>query len=337
MPPVEVVLPKVDMDMESGVITAWKVAEGDAVSEGDIIFEMETSKSSMEVEAPGTGVIRELAAITGEQIPVGTTVAWIHPPADDDVAESTVAEPTPARASAPAQARVADSDSGRLEPFTPTRRVIADRLSESARTAPHFYLTAQVDMTALQGALRSWSLGAGSAAAKPSLTAAIARIAGRVLMNHPRINASIDGDALRLHGAANIGIAMERAGDLVVPVLRNANARTLAELTQEFARLRAAVDAHSVALADLRGGTFTISNLGMYGVDAFTAIINPPESAILAIGRAADTPVVREGAIVIRAIATFSLSSDHRVVDGVTAARFMAELKAAIEAPHAHI
>jgi pyruvate dehydrogenase E2 component (dihydrolipoamide acetyltransferase) len=337
MSAVEVVLPKVDMDMESGVITAWRVTEGDVVNEGDIIFEMETSKASMEVEAPGTGVIRDLTNITGEQIPVGTTVAWIDPSTDEDAAA-----PPPARALAavPAHAAAApsaDSEGDRLEPFSPTRRVIGERLSESARTAPHFYLTVRVAMTALQSALRSLSPGAGSAAAKPSLTAAIARIAGRVLMNHPRINSSIDGDALRLHRAANIGIAMERAGDLVVPVLRNANVRTLTELTQDFARLRAAVDTHTISLADLRGGTFTISNLGTYGVDAFTAIINPPESAILAIGRAADTPVVREGAIVIRAVASFTLSSDHRVVDGVAAARFMAELKAAVETPDAHL
>ncbi|MEO8566475.1 MAG: 2-oxo acid dehydrogenase subunit E2, partial [Betaproteobacteria bacterium] len=118
-----------------------------------------------------------------------------------------------------------------------------------------------------------------------------------------------------------------------VPVLRDAQARTLAELTEDLARLRAAAQARSIAPADLHGSTFTISNLGMYGVDAFTAIINPPESAILAIGRTADTPVGREGQVVLRPMATFTLSSDHRIVDGVTAARFVADLREAIEHP----
>ena len=105
------------------------------------------------------------------------------------------------------------------------------------------------------------------------------------------------------------------------------------DLAREFARLRAAVRARDIVPDDMRGGTFTISNLGMYGVDAFTAIINPPESAILAIGRTADTPVGRGGQIVLRPMATFTLSSDHRIVDGVTAARFVADLREAIEHP----
>ncbi|MEO5701961.1 MAG: dihydrolipoamide acetyltransferase family protein [Casimicrobiaceae bacterium] len=335
MPRVEVILPKVDMDMESGVIVAWKVVDGEFVNEGDILFEMETSKSMMEVEAPGTGVIRDLANITGESISVGTTVAWIHP-ADDD---SAPLSPDPAPAGIPPLPAVfppADASSGadHLEPLSPTRRLVAERLSESARTAPHFYVTMQVDMTAL---LRSRGAAGNTAAPKSSITVAIAGIVARTLMNHPRINASLEGDALRRHTAVHIGIAMDRAGDLIVPVLRNAHMRTLAELAQDFARLRDAVDGRTVTPADLRGSTFTISNLGMYGVDAFTAIINPPESAILAIGRATDTPVVRDGAIVIRTVATMSLSSDHRVIDGATAARFMADVRAAIEAPDVHL
>jgi hypothetical protein len=129
----------------------------------------------------------------------------------------------------------------------------------------------------------------------------------------------------------NIGVAIDDQGDLFVPVLRDASTHTLDDLAREFARLRAAVRARQVVPDDMRGGTFTISNLGMYGVDAFTAIINPPESAILAIGRTADTPVGRDGQVVLRPMATFTLSSDHRIVDGVTAARSVADLSEAIE------
>jgi pyruvate dehydrogenase E2 component (dihydrolipoamide acetyltransferase) len=406
--PVEVVLPKVDMDMESGVIAAWKVSEGDRVQAGDVLFEMETSKSIMEVEAPASGIVRGLARVDGAALAVGTPVAWIDDGAGAPVARATAAaeavshvahvaaprtahraaasasQPTAARAPrtkrdataaetaaggetgiratplARRTARDAGVDLARvrgsgprgriveadvssaasaasdttLVPFSLTRRTAARRLAESVRTAPHFYLTAHVEMTALRAALsargREIQRAAGHA---PTLTVALAFIAARALMAHPRVNASVEGDAARMHPHADIGIAMERDGDLVVPVLRAADTKTLAELTTEFVRLRDGVRAHTVTPGELTGGTFTLSNLGMHGVDAFTAIINPPQSAILAIGRVVDTPVGRDGSIVLRPMATLSLSSDHRIVDGVTAARFMADLRRSIEHP----
>jgi pyruvate dehydrogenase E2 component (dihydrolipoamide acetyltransferase) len=384
--PVEVVLPKVDMDMESGVIVQWKVAEGARVQKGDVLFDMETSKSIMEVEAPASGTIRGLAPVDGAAIAVGTRVAWID--ADDTRVESpapAMARPAPParRAGKPAAAPrtavavVSDEDAsvratplarrearlrgidlsrmkgsgprGRIEArdvvgstpqpahdilaFSPTHRVMAQRMSESARTAPHFYLTAQVDMTGLhQVRERIGRRVAQRIGVRPTLTVMLAHIVARVLTRHPRVNASVEGDGARLHEDVHIGIAMERDGDLVVPVLRDAHRRSLADLMQEFVRLRNAVRSRTILPSDMRG-TFTISNLAMYGVDAFTAIINPPQSAILAVGRTVDTPVGRDGAIVLRPMATLSLSSDHRIVDGVTAARFMADLRRAIENP----
>jgi pyruvate dehydrogenase E2 component (dihydrolipoamide acetyltransferase) len=222
----------------------------------------------------------------------------------------------------------------RLVPFNPVRRIVAQRLTESAQRAPHFFLTAQIEMSALQAALRGpQGQRAGPDRARASMTVALAYLAGRVLALHPLLNASIEGDAVRLHARINIGIAIDDQGDLFVPVLRDASTHTLDDLAHEFERLRAAVRARQIVPDDMRGGTFTISNLGMYGVDAFTAIINPPESAILAIGRTTDTPVGRDGQVVLRPMATFTLSSDHRIVDGVTAARFIADLREAIEHP----
>src|SRR5439155_8328363 len=219
----------------------------------------------------------------------------------------------------------------RLVRFRAVRRIVAQRLSESARGAPHFHLVAQVDMTALMAAQKRLAASAQGPTAKPSMTVLLAYIAGRTLMQHPMLNASVEGDATRLHAAAHIGVAMEHDGDLFVPVLRDAQSRGISELASDFARLRDAVRSRTILPSEMRGGTFTISNLGMYGVDSFTAIINPPESAILAIGRTVDTPVGRAGEIVLRPMATLSLSSDHRIVDGVSAARFMADLRGAIE------
>jgi pyruvate dehydrogenase E2 component (dihydrolipoamide acetyltransferase) len=400
--PIEVILPKVDMDMDDGIITEWKVAPGDRVRQGQILFDIETNKSVMEVESPSSGVIRDLAPITGEPVAVGTVVGWIDTDAETGASLPATAERTkttppseatagidhatssPKPAASVEAATVAPSDSiratplarraarmldvnladivgsgpagrivekdvaahagpapessvassDRLVPFNPVRRIVAQRLAESARTAPHFFLSAQIEMGALQAALR----GPGGARAapdrtRPSMTVALAYLAGRVLAFHPLLNASIEGDAVRLHARISIGVAIDDQGDLFVPVLRDVPVHTLDDLAREFARLRAAVRARQIVPDDMRGGTFTISNLGMYGVDAFTAIINPPESAILAIGRTTDTPVGRDGQVVLRPMATFTLSSDHRIVDGVTAARFVADLREAIEHP----
>lgn len=406
--PVEVILPKVDMDMETGTIEAWHVKEGDQVRQGDTIFEIGTNKAVMEIEAPASGAIRNIRAETGVPISVGTPVAWIYldgeaatTPSEPAAAAAPVAaaasfakaeapaapviavaptssalratplarriarqnaldlktvtgtgprgrigeadvrrhlEQRPRCASAqearPAPAPSANASEGRLQPFSAIRRIVANRLSESMRTAPHFYLTSEIEMSAARDLLgrlakRHERIGAP----KPSLTVLIARVAARILRDHPVINASAEGEATRFHERVDIGIAMERDGDLVVPVLRDAGSMDMPAITREFARLREGMAKRTLTPAELGGGSFTISNLGMYGVDSFTAIINPPQGAILAVGRTVDKPVGRDGQIVLRPMANFTLSSDHRIVDGVAAARFMADLREALENP----
>lgn len=406
--PIEVILPKVDMDMETGTIEAWHVKEGDQVRQGDTIFEIGTNKAVMEVEAPASGAIRNIKAETGVPISVGTPVAWIYldgeaatTPSEPAAAAATVAAATsvskteapaapaiavaaspsglratplarriarqnaldlktvagtgprgrigeadvkrhleqrprcaPAQEARPAPAPSANASEGRLQPFSAIRRIVANRLSESMRTAPHFYLTSEIEMSAARDLLgrlakRHERIGAP----KPSLTVLIARVAARILRDHPVINASTEGEATRFHERIDIGIAMERDGDLVVPVLRDAGGMDMPAMTREFARLRDGMAKRTLTPAELGGGTFTISNLGMYGVDSFTAIINPPQGAILAVGRTVDKPVGRNGEIVLRPMANFTLSSDHRIVDGVAAARFMADLREALENP----
>ena len=166
------------------------------------------------------------------------------------------------------------------------------------------------------------------------MTVALAYLAGRVLARHPLLNASVEGDAARLHAARQHRHRDGRRRRSCSCRCCATCPRTLDELAREFARLRDAVRAREIVPADMRGGTFTISNLGMYGVDAFTAIINPPRKRDPRDRAHASTR--RSGAtaqIVLRPMATFTLSSDHRIVDGVTAARFMADLREAIEHP----
>ncbi|MDU0341359.1 dihydrolipoamide acetyltransferase family protein [Bosea rubneri] len=408
--PVEVILPKVDMDMETGTIEAWHVKEGDQVRQGETIFEIGTNKAVMEVEAPASGAIRRIRAETGIAIAVGTPVAWIYldgEAQDAAPAAKPAAMPAPQLAAAAAvvanqasngvvagaapaglratplarrvarqngidlrtiagsgpRGRIGEADvrshiaavaapapvavdgaaaicrsaeapAETLKPFSAIRRIVATRLSESMRTAPHFYLTSEIEMSAAQALLRRLAprherIGAP----KPSLTVLIARIAAGVLGHHPLLNASAEGEATRFHQRIDVGIAMEREGDLVVPVLRDAGTMDMPAMAREFARLREGVAKRSLTPAELGGGTFTISNLGMYGVDSFTAIINPPQGAILAVGRTVEKPVGRDGQIVLRPMANFTLSSDHRIIDGVTAARFMADLREALENP----
>uniref|UniRef100_A0A9E7ZQ51 Dihydrolipoamide acetyltransferase component of pyruvate dehydrogenase complex n=1 Tax=Bosea sp. NBC_00436 TaxID=2969620 RepID=A0A9E7ZQ51_9HYPH len=406
--PIEVILPKVDMDMETGTIEAWHVKEGDQVRQGDTIFEIGTNKAVMEVEAPASGAIRNIKVETGVPISVGTPVAWIYldgeaatTPSEPAAAAATVAAATllpkaeasaapvivvaptssglratplarriarqnaldlktvtgtgprgrvseadvkrhlkqpprctPAQDARSAPAPAASVPEGRVQPFSAIRRIVANRLSESMRTAPHFYLTSEIEMSAARDLLRRLAkrherIGAP----KPSLTVLIARVAAGILRDHPIINASAEGEATRFHERIDIGIAMERDGDLVVPVLRDAGSMDMPAMTREFARLREGMAKRALTPAELGGGTFTISNLGMYGVDSFTAIINPPQGAILAVGRTVDKPVGRDGQIVLKPMANFTLSSDHRIVDGGAAARFMADLREALENP----
>jgi pyruvate dehydrogenase E2 component (dihydrolipoamide acetyltransferase) len=211
---------------------------------------------------------------------------------------------------------------------------VAQRLTESATRVPHFFVSATIDMSETLAALRKiGDFYTSKGQAKPSMTAFLAHAVGRVLADHPLLNASVEGEVVRLHRARHIGIAMDRDGDLVVPVIRDAGQSPLAETVARFDALKRAVQDRSLKPAQMEGGTFTISNLGMFGVDQFTAIINPPQTGILAVGRTVETPIGVRGEIVLRPCCTFSLSSDHRVVDGVVAARFMADLRRMLENP----
>lgn len=394
--PVDVILPKVDMDMESAIIESWKVKNGQKVEKGDILFEIITNKAAMEVDSPASGVIGAISGDIGEPIPVGTVVALIFrdgEPIIDAVKSpraAIAASSTSAPVSAPAnenqstaprqlvgdagelratplarrtaqelsidlkqvrgsgpRGRIAEKDvraavdssaaatvDDSLIPFDAVRRIAASRLTESVRNAPHFYMTADIDMTAFNRRLeeaRSEAREAGGA--KPSPTVLLAHFVARVLKTHPLLAASVEGNAYRLRDSIDIAIAMDRDGSLVTPVLRDADSQSLSALSAEFARLVTAARARTIKPSELTGGVFTISNLGMFGVDSFTAIINPPQSAILAVGRTQDRPVGRNGEIVLRPVATFTLSSDHRIVDGAAAARFMADFRSAIEEP----
>jgi pyruvate dehydrogenase E2 component (dihydrolipoamide acetyltransferase) len=439
-----VILPKVDMDQETGAIAAWHAGEGDWVEKGKPLLTIETNKVAIEVEAPASGVLHLLNMTVGEVMPIGTLIAQILQPGEALPAENggaaTAAAVTapplvmPAQPSAPAvagnatpvakrlaadlgvdlgavagtgprglvttrdvqaaadtrvpgrvnatpaarrlareqavdlaglagrgprgrvqagdvlavaNARPVDGPSvaraapaeppaaDEIVPLSGMRRTIAERMLASYQTIPHISFMARVDMTGLN-ALRA-ELNAHAAEAglpKISVTAMLVKAVAHVLLHHPWLNSSLVGDEIRLRKEIHLGVAVALDAGLIVPVVRRADRKGLAALAAEIDDLTARARAGRLTPADVTGGTFTLSNLGPFGVEQFTALINPPQVAILAVGAAQLEAVPQpDGQIAARPIVRLTLSADHRVVDGAVAARFLGDLQRTLTAP----
>jgi pyruvate dehydrogenase E2 component (dihydrolipoamide acetyltransferase) len=241
--------------------------------------------------------------------------------------------PTPA--AAPGQAGAAEGEVEAV-PLSAMRRTVARRLVASMQSAPHFYLTSTVDAEALLGfrAELNHQLQAGGEELKVSVNDLIVKACAGLLRTNPELNVSWGGDKLLVHRRVNVGIAVALAGGLVVPVIGDADQKSLTQLAREARELVGRARAGRLAAPDLSGGTFTVSNLGMLGIDQFTAVINPPEAAILAVGAALAEPVATaDGTVVVHRRMRLTLSIDHRALDGATAARFLARLKQVLEHP----
>jgi pyruvate dehydrogenase E2 component (dihydrolipoamide acetyltransferase) len=221
------------------------------------------------------------------------------------------------------------------------RRTIAERMQQSYQSAPHITFSAEVDMAAALALRRELNaLAQANDETQVSVTALLVKTCAWALRRHPRLNASLQADGIHLHGTINIGVAVAldaEGGGLIVPVVQGADQAGLAEIAERLQALTERARQGRLRPEDVAGGTFTLSNLGMFGIDDFTAIINPPECAILAVGRIAKRPVVLEGeagdTVAIRPVLRLTLSADHRMVDGAIAARFMSDLRAALERP----
>jgi pyruvate dehydrogenase E2 component (dihydrolipoamide acetyltransferase) len=230
----------------------------------------------------------------------------------------------------PSQTDKADTEE---VPLSNLRRLTAERLAKSLE-APHFFLTKVVDATALaslRGEL-SPAVEAG-AGVKLTLNDLVVKAAAKALRSHPGVNSSWGGDKILRHRRVNVGIAVAVPDGLVVPVIKDADKKGLVELAAEARALANRARDGKLALADISEGTFTVSNLGMFGIDHFTAVLNPPQAAILAVGAAKPEPVVRDGQLSISTLMSLTLTLDHRVLDGAMAARFLADLAELLEHP----
>jgi len=210
------------------------------------------------------------------------------------------------------------------------RKTIAKRMQESKQIAPHFYVTVEIAMDA---AIEFREKLNSASTSKISFTDIIIKAAASTLMKHPQVNASYLGDATRQYGYAHIGVAVALQEGLVTPVLRNCDQKGIARINLELRDLAERARNRKLKPEEYQGATFTISNLGMFDVEEFVAIINPPEGAILAVGSIVQKPVVRGGGIFIGNTMKVTLSSDHRIIDGAVAARFLQEFKKTMENP----
>jgi pyruvate dehydrogenase E2 component (dihydrolipoamide acetyltransferase) len=382
---VSIVMPALEMAQETGKIISWLKKEGDLITKGEPLAEIETDKVVLEIEAPADGVLVGVKAGAGDVVPVGQIIAWIVAPGEQPPVEAETAAPAartmtgPARAAtiAPAAApssrqedvevkvspkarrmaqelgvdlskvagtgpggtisgedvqRAAESQKAAPQPTAPAAtstalssiaRLMAERTTQSWTTAPHFFLVREIDASGLIAAREKH----GKAITHTDLLVALV---ARALVKHPKMNASWTGSAIQLNPNVNISIAIAVKDGVVGAVIPNADTASLAGISAKRQDLAERARSGRLHPPDVTGGTFTISNLGMFGVDAFSAIITPPQAAVLAVGRIADRVVPVNGLIGIRPILTMTLSSDHRVVDGAQAAAFLKDVAEAL-------
>jgi pyruvate dehydrogenase E2 component (dihydrolipoamide acetyltransferase) len=256
--------------------------------------------------------------------------------ASQPAASPVTAAPAPAVPFQPEQTPAAIDTGEVVEiPLTSMRRTIAKRLSQSMQTAPHFYVTSVIDTGKLADLRQQINAYAAndSEPIKVSFNDLIIKAVARALVRMPQVNISFAEDRLIQKKSVHIGMAVALEQGLIVPVLHNVDRQGILDIARESQRLVEAARTGKLRPEDLSGGTFTVSNLGMFDVESFTAVINPPEAAILAIGSITPTPVVVDGQVVVRNRMKVTLSSDHRAIDGATAARFLQEVKRLLEEP----
>ena len=391
----DVIMPALGVAQEKGTLLNWLKAEGQSVTKGEPLMEVETDKATVEIESPASGILTNVTASAGDEIPVGNKIAVILAPGEVVNMEQArisvsnsqvqpVTQPNPPIfpfdkggskgdfatriLASPAAKRIAEEKSIDLASLkgsgpggsvlsedvlrsttgqaavpggppkiketiqlTPMRRIVGERMTNSKQTAPHFYLTMDADMTEITR--RRSTLKEKGDELVPSINDFILSACARALREFPSLNAAFTDRGVEIYSDINIGVAVALEEGLVVPVIRNADRLSLQELAKESRELAEKAQKKKLFPLDYEGGTFTVSNLGMFGVDSFVAIINPPQCAILAVGQVGPRVVPHGEGIAVRPFMTMSLSADHRVVDGAIAARFLQEVKRLLEAP----
>jgi pyruvate dehydrogenase E2 component (dihydrolipoamide acetyltransferase) len=387
-------MPALEMAQETGKIVSWLKKEGDTVSKGEPLLEVETDKAVVEVESNADGVLAAVKSHEGDVVPVGVTIAWIVAPGEQPPAESAPAAPSarkiteqpqaapPPRSAAATEAPGPAESGPRISPkarrlakehgvdisrirgtgpdgtitsedvlaaaAAPTEapasapspglstvaRLMAERTTQSWTQAPHFFLVRELDAGGLLEIREQVGPGIErDRGVKVTVTDLLVAVTARVLKKNPKMNASWTGSGIQLNPHVNVSVAVAVMDGVVGAVIHDADMAPLADIAIQRRDLTERARSGKLKPADVTGGTFTITNLGMYNVDAFNAIIAPPQAAILAVGRIGDRVVAVNGQPAVRPMMTLTLSSDHRVVDGAQAAVFFNDLAEAIRVP----
>lgn len=464
--PIEITMPRLSDTMQSGTILKWNVTEGEKVSSGQVVADIETDKATMELSVYDDGTLAKILVPEGQAVDVGSVIALLAEPGEDasslpagaarrggdatraagrtgdsegaggGAATATMETPRKERPSAPGRPasagagsgagagagdaskhdRAADEGAGGRQRVSPVarrlaeehgldlahiagsgpsgriikrdilaavdaaqetqaavppsaalarsgsapgagvvqalavasggttkvplsgmRQTIARRLVESKQTMPHYEVAMTFAVDELLGLRADLNRRLDGSGIRLSLNDFIVRACALAMAHHPQVNASWGGDHILVHGDVNVGVAIalppERGGGLVVGVVRQVDRKSLRTISEEAKSLAEKARTRGLSMDEMSGSTFTISNLGMYGVDHFTAIINPPNAAILAVGAAIERPVVRDGAVVPGHEMTVTLCSDHRIVDGAMAAAYLQSVRELVESP----
>ena len=314
-------MPDWGVDPETCRLARWLKAEGDPVVQGEPLVEVETGKVTVEVEAPASGTLAAISAAEGDDVALGQSLAIIL--AEGETLDETEGDAPPVSA-----ARRPAPSVGEQVAVGNVWRVMAERLTKSWAEVPHFYLVREVNTRAL----RTWRQERRrSGGGVPSVSDVLVRLCAAALVEHPRMNASWTDGTITLHPSVNIGLAVAIDDGLIVPVIHGVERMSLEQITARRTELVDLARSGKLRPEDIAGGTFSITNLGMYGVDAFDAIVNPPQAAILAVGRIADRVVAVQGKPSVQPMMTLTLSVDHRAADGARAAPFLDTLASLIE------
>ena len=367
----ELTMPKLSDSVADAVIVKWLKSPGEPFRRGDALLEVETDKATVVYEAETDGTLETILVAEGETAAVGAPIAALAgaaPTAPAAAAPVTADRPnaTPvarrtavelgvslhgvegtgpggrigqedvvraaASATPPADAPTSARGDVRVLVPTPTQATIARRMAESAATIPTFTVTADADVSQIV-ALRLGARAEGGDAT-PSLNDFVVKAVATALGEFPRFNASWVGETIECYSRINVGVAVATDDALLVPVVPDADAKSLAEIAAETRRLADAARRRALRPEELQNGTFTVSNLGMFGVRSFTAIVDPPQTAILAVGAVRRAPAEdATGGVVFRDVMTLTLSCDHRVVYGADGARFLSRLRELLERP----
>jgi pyruvate dehydrogenase E2 component (dihydrolipoamide acetyltransferase) len=361
----DVIMPALGVAQDTGRVLRWLHAEGARVSKGEPLIEVETDKVTIELEAPADGTLAAITAKAGEDVPVGSVIACILASGETAARPAPLAPDPPRPLASPVARRMAReagvdlaalhlrlgrpvlANDIRLEDAPPADpipasvqdgptpvgrswRTMAERTLASWQTVPHFALQRELDASRLL----SWQrLARDRTGVQITLTDLLVRVVANALVAHPALNRAWSEGGLVSGAAVGVGLAVALEDGLVVPVIHDADGLDLPGICARRQELVARAREGRLAPADVQGGTFTISNLGMYGVDAFTAIINAPQAAILAVGRISDRVLAVGGAAVVAPALTLTLSCDHRAVDGARAAAFLQTIAATLEEP----